>query len=134
VVLKSAFRGRTKRDKRQILVQLQINNMLLEQIILISSQFVTPLLLGIDACIDIHIICFPKKTIIIKADDEENATEVNLVNETQNSNSGIDSRTIDPGTADPPPTPHLDRMVNPSIFRPSYPTIKRKTSRRIPVP
>jgi len=36
VVLKSAFKGRTKRVKRQALVKLQINNVSLDQIILIS--------------------------------------------------------------------------------------------------
>jgi hypothetical protein len=45
LALKSALTGRTKRVKRQALVQLQINKVLLDQIILISPELVTPLLL-----------------------------------------------------------------------------------------
>ena len=79
VVLKSAFTGKTKRVKRQALVKLQINNISLDKIILISPQMVTPLLLGMDFCMDNHVvISFPKKTIIINADDKGRATEVNL--------------------------------------------------------
>ena len=52
VVLKIAFKGRTKRIKWKALVKLQINNVSLDQIILISPQLVTPLLLGMDFCMD----------------------------------------------------------------------------------
>jgi hypothetical protein len=93
VVLKSAFTGRTKRVKWQALVKLQINNISLEQIILISPQLVTPLLLGMDFCVDNHVVIdVPKKMIIKKADDEERATEVDLVNERRNIDSSTDSR------------------------------------------
>jgi len=61
-------------------VKLQINNVSLYQIILISPQLVTPLLLGMDFCVDNHVIDFPKKIIVINAEDEI-ATEVDLVNE-----------------------------------------------------
>jgi hypothetical protein len=64
------------------------------------------------------VIDFPKKAIIINADDEESATEVDLVNERRNIGSSIDSpvtRVINLGTAERPPTPQLDRIVNPSI-------------------
>jgi hypothetical protein len=125
VVLKSAFTGRTKRVTRQALVKLQINNVSLDQIILISPQLVTPLLLGMDFCMDNHVVIdFPKKTIIINADNKESATKVNLVNEGRHSDHNIDSpvtRVINLGTAELPPTPQLDCIVNPSI--PDPPTL-----------
>jgi len=78
------------------------------------------LLLGMDFCTDNHVVIdFPKKTIVINADDEESATEVDLVNERQNIDSSIDSpvtRAINLGTAELPPTPQLDCIVNPSLF------------------
>jgi hypothetical protein len=61
VALRSAFTGRTKRVKRQALVQLQIDNVSLDQIILISPQLVTPLLLGMDFCMDNHCYRFPQE-------------------------------------------------------------------------
>jgi hypothetical protein len=62
VVVKCVFVGRTKRVKRQALVKLQINNFSLDKIILISPQLVTPLLLGMDFCMDNHVVIdFPKK-------------------------------------------------------------------------
>jgi len=77
VNLKSAFAGRTKSVKRQVLVKLQINNISLDQIILISPQLVKTLLLGMEFCMDNHVVIdFPKKTIVINADDEESATKV----------------------------------------------------------
>jgi predicted aspartyl protease len=122
VVLKSAFTGRTKRVKRQALVKLQIHNVSLDQIILISPQLVTPLLLGMDFCMVNHVVIdLPKKTIVINADDEESAREVDLVNERRNIDSGIDSpvtRAIILGTAELPPTPQLDCIINPSISNP----------------
>jgi hypothetical protein len=116
-VWESAFTVRTKRVKRQTVIQLQIDNILIDQIFLISSQLVTPLLLGVDFCMDNLVIDFPKKTIIINA-DEESATEVAMVNERRNIYNGIDSpvtRAIDLRTTDLPPTPQLHRTVNPSI-------------------
>jgi hypothetical protein len=74
-----------------------------------------------DFCVDNHVIDFPKKTIVINADDEASATEVNLVNERRNMNSSInspESRVINLGTADHLPTPQLDRTVNLSISDP----------------
>jgi predicted aspartyl protease len=125
VVLKSAFTGRTKRVRRQALVKLKINNFSLDQIILISPQLVTPLLLGMDFCMDNHVVIdFPKKKIIINADDKESATELDLVNEGRNIGSSIDSpvtRVINLGTAELPPTPQLDRILNPSISDPPTP-------------
>jgi hypothetical protein len=119
LLLKSAFTSRTKRVKLEALLQLQINNVSLEQIILISPQLVTPLLLGMDFCMDNNaVIDFSRKSIVINADDEESATKVDLVNERRNIDSSIDSplsRAINLGTADLPPTPQLDRMVNTSI-------------------
>jgi hypothetical protein len=67
------------------------------------------------------VINSPKKTAVINADDEENATEISLVNKRRNSNSITDSpvsRAINLGTPDLPPTPLLDRIVNPSISDP----------------
>jgi hypothetical protein len=68
---------------------------------------------------DNHVVIdFPKKTIVINADDEEGATEVDLVNEIRKIDSSTDSpvsRAINLGTADLPHKPQLDRMVNPSI-------------------
>jgi hypothetical protein len=76
---------------------------------------------------DNHVVIdFPKKMIVINANDEESATEVGLVNERRNIDSSIDSlvtRAINLGPAELPPTPQLDRIVNPSHFRPSDPTI-----------
>jgi len=126
VVLKSAFTGRTKRIKRQALVKLQIHNVSFDQIILISPHLVPPLLLGIDFCMDNHVVIdFPKKAIVINADDEESATEVELENEGRNIDNSIDSpvtRAINLGTAELPPTPQLDRIVNPPISNP--PTLR----------
>ena len=119
VVLKSAFTGRTKRVKRQALVKLKINNLSLDQIILISTQLFTSLLLGMSFCMDNHVIIdFPKKIIVITADDKDRATEVHLVNERRIIDSNIDSpvtRAIKLGAAHFPPTPQLDRIVNQSI-------------------
>jgi hypothetical protein len=58
---------------------------------------------------------------VINTDDQESETEVSSVNKRQNSNSIIDlpvSRAINLGTPDLPPTPQLDRIVNPSISDP----------------
>jgi len=78
----------------------------------ISPQVVTPLLLGMDFCMDNHVVIdFPKKTIVINADEQESATKVDLVNERRNTDISIDSpvtRAINLGTADLPPTPQLD--------------------------
>jgi len=116
MVLKSAFIGRTKRVKLQALVKLQINNVSLDQIILISPHLFTPLLLGMDFCMDNHVVIdFPKKTIVINADDEESATEVDLVNEGRNVDISIDSpvtRAIYLVTVELPPTPQLDLLAN----------------------
>jgi predicted aspartyl protease len=80
VVLKSAFTGKTRSVKRQALVKLQVNNTSLDQIILIPSQLVTPLLLGMDFCIDNYVVIdFSKRTIVINADDKESAVDVDLV-------------------------------------------------------
>jgi hypothetical protein len=80
-----------------------------------TSQLVTPLLLGMDFCMDNHVVInFPKKTIVINSDDEESATEVDLVNERRNIDSSIDSpvnRAINLGTAELPPTQQLDRIA-----------------------
>ena len=78
VVLKIAFKGRTKRIKWKALVKLQINNVSLDQIILISPQLVTLLLLGMDLCVDNHVVIDFPKIMVINADDEESATEVDL--------------------------------------------------------
>jgi hypothetical protein len=71
---------------------------------------------------DNHVVIdFPKKTIVINADDEDSATEVDFVNERRNMDSSIDSpvtRAVNLGTAELPPTPQLDRIVNPSISDP----------------
>ena len=60
---------------------------------------------------DNHVVIdFPKKTIIINADDKESATEVDLVNG-RHSDHSIDNpvkRVINLGTAELPPTPQLD--------------------------
>jgi hypothetical protein len=67
--------------------------------------------------------------IVINADDEGSATEVNLVNEIRNMDSSIDnpvSRAINLGTADLLPTPQLDRIVNPSVSDPPTPLYNGK--------
>ena len=119
-------------------MKLQINNISLDQIILISPQLVTHLLLGMDFCMDNHVVIdFPKKTIVINANDGESATEVDLVNERRNIDISIDSsvtRAINLGTAELPPTPQLDRTVSPSISEPLTLLLQWKTSRRRPVP
>jgi hypothetical protein len=62
-------------------VKPQINKVSLDQIIFISPQLVTPLLLGMGFCMDNHVVIdFTQKTVDINADDEESATEVDLVN------------------------------------------------------
>ena len=72
-----------------------------------------------DFCMENHVVIhFPKKMIVTNADDVDCATEVDLVNERRNINRNIDSpvtRAIKLGTAGFPPTPQLDRIVNPSI-------------------
>ena len=122
VVLKSAFTGRTKRVKRQALIQLRIRNISVDQIILISPQLVTPLLLGMDFCVDNRIVIdFPKETIIINTNDDESATEVNLVNGRRNMDSSIDnptSRGINLRTAEQLFTPQRDSIINPSMSDP----------------
>ena len=74
---------------------------------------------------DNHVIIdFPKKIIVITADDEDSATEVALVNERRNINNNIYSpvtRAIKHGAADFQHTPQLDRIVNQSI--PDPPTL-----------
>ena len=73
-----------------------------------------------DFCMDNHVIDFPKKTTVINADDES-ATEVDLVNERRNIDSSIDSpvtRAINLQTAELPPTPQQDRIINPSTSDP----------------
>jgi len=109
VIIKSAFTGRTKRVRRQALVKIQINDISLDQIIWILPQLVTPLLLGMQFFMDNHVVIdFPKKTIIINADDEERATELDLVNKRRNIGSNNDSpvtRVIKLGTAELPHTP-----------------------------
>jgi hypothetical protein len=99
-------------------VKLQSNNVSLDQIILISSQFVTPLLLGMDFCKDNYVVIdFPKRRKVINADDKESAVDVDLVNERQNIDSNIDSpvtRAINIGTNEIPSTPQQDHIVNPS--------------------
>ena len=71
---------------------------------------------------DNHVIIdFPKKIIVITADDEDSATEVHLVNERRNIDRNIDSpvtRAIKLEAAHFPPTPQLDRIVNQSIPEP----------------
>jgi hypothetical protein len=118
MVPKSAFTGKTIRVKWQSLVKLQVNNVSLDQKILISSQLVTPLLLGMDFCMDNYdVIDFPKRTIVINADDKESAVQVDLVNERRNINSSTDSpvtRAINIGTTENPYTTKRDRIVNPS--------------------
>jgi len=71
-----------------------------------------------DVCMGNHVIDLPKKMIVINEDDEESATEVDLINERRNIDSNIDSpitRAINLGAADLPPTPQLDRIVILSI-------------------
>jgi hypothetical protein len=73
---------------------------------------------------DNHVVIdFPKKTIVINADDEESATEVDLVNERRNIDSPV-TRAINLGIAELPPTPQRDCIVNPSISDP--PTLVNK--------
>jgi hypothetical protein len=83
---------------------------------------------------DNHVIDFPKKTIVINADDES-ATEVDLVNEGRKSTIALTATQLPEvknlGTPEFPLTPQLDHIVNASI---SGPTIQWKTSRRRPVP
>ena len=82
---------------------------------MISPHLVIPLLLGMDFCMDNHVVIdFPKKTIVINADDEESATEVDLANERRNIDSPVSTAIIFE-TADFPPSSQLDHMVNPSI-------------------
>jgi hypothetical protein len=81
VVLKSAFTGKTKKIRRQALVKLQIANILIDQIILIAPQLVTPFLLGIDFCNDNSVVInFHNNTVVINAGDGESETHIDLVN------------------------------------------------------
>ena len=74
---------------------------------------------------DNHVVIdFPKKMIVINADDEDSATEVALVNKRRIIDSNIDSpvtTAIKHEAADLPPTPQLDRIVNQPI--PDRPTL-----------
>jgi hypothetical protein len=56
VIMKSVFTSRTKRVRRQALVKIQINDISLDQILLISPELVTPLLLGMYFCMDNHVV------------------------------------------------------------------------------
>jgi hypothetical protein len=49
-------------------VELQINNVLLDQIILISPELVTPLLLGMDFCVDNHVIDYKHEDSEVTSD------------------------------------------------------------------
>jgi hypothetical protein len=71
VLLKSAFTGKTKRVKRQALVPIKVNDVPTDQTLLISSQLVTPLILVV--------IDFPRKAIIVNADDKDTAIKIDLV-------------------------------------------------------
>jgi hypothetical protein len=131
VVLKSAFTGRTRRVRKQALVTLQINNISMDQILLISPHLVTPLLLGMDFCIDNQVIDFPKRKINIRTDCKESTTTADLVNDRQDADDDIESpvnRVINPETAKLPPRPQLKYIVNPSIT--SHPT--QRYDERIP--
>jgi predicted aspartyl protease len=101
VVLKSAFTGKTMRVTRQALVKLQINNTSIDQIILISPQLVTPLLLGTDFCTDNHVVInFHNNTIIINAGNKGNETHIDLVNGERKTDSKNISRVVVLKTAD----------------------------------
>ena len=72
---------------------------------------------------DNHVVVdFPKKMIVINADEEDSATEVALVNERRIIDCNIDSpvtTAIKLGASYLPPTPQLNRIVNQSIPDPS---------------
>jgi hypothetical protein len=61
VILKSAFTGKTQRVKRQMLVQLKVHKVSIDQILLISSHLVTPLILGMDFCIENQLLIFRRR-------------------------------------------------------------------------
>jgi hypothetical protein len=66
---------------------------------------------------DNYVIDFPKRTIVINADDKESAVQVDLVNERRSIDSSTDipvTRAINIGTTEIPSTPQRDRIVNPS--------------------
>jgi hypothetical protein len=80
--LKSAFTGKTKRVKRQAFVPITVHDVSIDQILLISSQLVTPLILGMDFCVENQIVIeFPRKAIIVNADNKDTAIKIDLVNE-----------------------------------------------------
>jgi hypothetical protein len=120
VLLKSAFTGKTKMVKRQALVPTKVNDVPIDQILLISSQLVTPLILGMDFCVENQVVIdFPRKAIIVNADDKDTVIKIDLVNERLAEDSRRpSSRVIYLETADCQPIPQLDRLGNLSVYDP----------------
>jgi transposase InsO family protein len=118
VILKSAFTGKTQRVKRQVLVPLKVCQMSIDQILLISSHLVTPLILGMDFCIENQVVIdFPKKELTVNAQDKETAITIDLIN------AGPDKGDSRPRaevsyleTADWPPLPRIDLLESVSVY------------------
>jgi hypothetical protein len=91
VLLKSAFTGKVQRVKRQVLVPLTIHTANIEQVMLISPKLITPLILGMDFCIENQIIIdCPKAKIIMNAYNKR--TALNLCLENKRSDSTEDKQ------------------------------------------
>ena len=52
VMLVSAFGGKSKRIRRQVMLELKFGNNHIDHVFLISEQLVTPILVGLNFCID----------------------------------------------------------------------------------
>jgi hypothetical protein len=116
VTLKSAFTSKTKRVKQQVLVPIKVHDVSIDQILLISSQLVTPLILGMDFCVENQVVIdFPRKVIIVNNDDNDTAIKIDLVNEDSIRPS---SRVIYLETADGQPIPQLDWLGSSSVHDP----------------
>jgi hypothetical protein len=69
VLLQSAFSDKTKRVKRQILLEVQFRSEVIDHVFLVSGQLATPLLIGTDFCTLLQaVIDFSRKKVTLTID------------------------------------------------------------------
>jgi hypothetical protein len=79
-VLVGAFSRKAHRLRKQVFLTLKFGHIHIDQILLVSEQLLTPMLIGYDFCIaDGIILDFQRGTLILKHDDDE-STEVEIMN------------------------------------------------------
>ena len=80
VLLQSAFSDKTKRVKRQILLEIQFRSKVIDHVFLVSGQLATPLLIGTDFCTLLEaVIDFSRKKVTLIIDGRRE--EVDFVDE-----------------------------------------------------